>query len=132
MATFTTCLLVVAKVWCWVRFPCNWLRRHRVMNRSAMRCLTKKNNALFEIPGTQIDGGMRWGLLNFRRDALDVAQNALNHIAIGFAQSMNSQHLLGWMSMAPVAKQVSSQQEFCIKSFAADLRIAHNSKTLAR
>lgn len=90
----------------------------------------KENNALFEIPGTQIDGGTLGGLLNFRRDALDVAQNALNRIALGFAQSMNSQHLLGVdVNGAPVASKVSSQQEFfSIKSFAADLRIPANSK----
>ena len=53
----------------------------------------KENNGLFEIPSNAIDGGTLGGLLNFRRDALDVAQNALNRIAIGFAQSMNAQHL---------------------------------------
>jgi flagellar hook-associated protein 1 FlgK len=89
----------------------------------------KENNALFEIPGTQIDGGTLGGLLNFRRDALDVAQNALNRIAIGFAQSMNAQHLLGVdVNGVPVASKVSSQQEFfAIKSFAADLRVPANS-----
>ena len=90
----------------------------------------KENNGLFEIPSNAIDGGTLGGLLNFRRDALDVAQNALNRIAIGFAQSMNSQHLLGVdVNGAPVASKVSSQQEFfSIKSFAADLRIPANSK----
>ena len=90
----------------------------------------KENNMLFEIPGSQIDGGSLGGLLNFRRDALDVAQNALNRIAIGFAQSMNAQHLLGVdVNGVPVASKVSSQQEFfAIKSFAADLRIPANSK----
>ena len=90
----------------------------------------KENNMLFEIPGSQIDGGSLGGLLNFRRDALDVAQNALNRIAIGFAQSMNAQHLLGVdVNGVPVASKVSSQQEFfAIKSFAADLRVPANSK----
>lgn len=90
----------------------------------------KENNQLFEIPGTQIDGGTLGGLLNFRRDALDVAQNALNRIAIGFAQAMNAQHQLGVdVNGAPVAGKVSSQQEFFnIKDFAADLRIPANSK----
>lgn len=89
----------------------------------------KENNMLFEIPGTQIDGGSLGGLLNFRHDALDVAQNALNRIAIGFAQSMNAQHLLGVdVNGVPVASKVSSQQEFfAIKSFAADLRVPANS-----
>lgn len=89
----------------------------------------KENNMLFEIPGSQIDGGSLGGLLNFRRDALDVAQNALNRIAIGFAQSMNAQHLLGVdVNGVPVASKVSSQQEFfAIKSFAADLRVPANS-----
>ncbi|HNX72328.1 flagellar hook-associated protein FlgK, partial [Rivihabitans pingtungensis] len=89
----------------------------------------KENNMLFEIPSSQIDGGSLGGLLNFRRDALDVAQNALNRIAIGFAQSMNAQHLLGVdVNGVPVASKVSSQQEFfAIKSFAADLRVPANS-----
>lgn len=89
----------------------------------------KENNMLFEIPGSQIDGGSLGGLLNFRRDALDVAQNALNRIAIGFAESMNAQHLLGVdVNGVPVASKVSSQQEFfAIKSFAADLRVPANS-----
>lgn len=89
----------------------------------------KENNMLFEIPSAQIDGGSLGGLLNFRRDALDVAQNALNRIAIGFAESMNAQHLLGVdVNGVPVASKVSSQQEFfAIKSFAADLRVPANS-----
>jgi flagellar hook-associated protein 1 FlgK len=93
----------------------------------------KENNAYFEIPGTSIDGGTLGGLLNFRRDALDVAQNALNRIAIGFAQSMNAQHALGVdVNGNAVAGKVSSQQEFFnIKSFAADLRIPRNSENNA-
>ncbi len=89
-----------------------------------------ENNAYFEIPGTSIDGGTLGGLLNFRRDALDVAQNALNRSAIGFAQSMNAQHALGVdVNGNAVAGKVSSQQEFFnIKSFAADLRIPRNSE----
>lgn len=90
----------------------------------------KENNAYFEIPSASISGGTLGGLLNFRRDALDVAQNALNRIAIGFAQSMNAQHLLGVdVNGKAVAGKVDSQQEFfAIKSFAADLRIPANSK----
>lgn len=90
----------------------------------------KENNGLFEIPSNAIDGGALGGLLNFRRDALDVAQNALNRIAIGFAQSMNAQHLLGVdVNGVPVASKPADQQEFfTIKNFAANLRIPANSK----
>ena len=90
----------------------------------------KENNGLFEIPSNAIDGGTLGGLLNFRRDALDVAQNALNRIAIGFAQSMNAQHLLGVdINGAPVASKPADQQEFfTIKDFAANLHIPANSK----
>ena len=92
----------------------------------------KENNGLFEIPSNAIDGGTLGGLLNFRHDALDVAQNALNRIAIGFAQSMNAQHLLGVdINGAPVASKPADQQEFfTIKDFAANLRIPANSKNV--
>jgi len=42
-----------------------------------------------------LDSGNLGGLLAFRNEALDAAQNALGRIAIGLAQTMNDQHRLG-------------------------------------
>ena len=42
-----------------------------------------------------LQSGSLGGLLEFRRNALDPAQNALGRVAIGLAQSFNDQHRLG-------------------------------------
>ncbi len=42
-----------------------------------------------------IQGGTLGGLVSFRSNSLDVAQNALGRIAMGLAQSYNDQHALG-------------------------------------
>ena len=42
-----------------------------------------------------LGGGALGGLLAFRREALDPAQNALGRVAIGFAATFNAQHRLG-------------------------------------
>lgn len=42
-----------------------------------------------------LDSGNLGGLLAFRNESLDAAQNALGRIAIGLAQTMNDQHRLG-------------------------------------
>lgn len=53
------------------------------------------NNTIF-IPEKQLqDGGSLGGLLAFRNETLDNAQNALGRIAIGLAQTFNDQHRLG-------------------------------------
>lgn len=49
-----------------------------------------------QIPvSAQISGGKLGGLLEFRRDMLNEAQNALGASAIAFADQMNAQHRLG-------------------------------------
>lgn len=48
-----------------------------------------------EIPESQITGGTLGGLISFRNESLDSAQNALGRIAIAMAQSFNDQHALG-------------------------------------
>lgn len=53
------------------------------------------NNTIL-IPEKQLqDGGSLGGLLAFRNEALDSAQNALGRIAIGLGQTFNDQHRLG-------------------------------------
>lgn len=42
-----------------------------------------------------LQGGKLGGILAFRKDALDSAQNALGRVAIGLAQTFNDQHRLG-------------------------------------
>jgi flagellar hook-associated protein 1 FlgK len=48
-----------------------------------------------ELPESQIVGGTLGGLVAFRRDSLDNAQNALGRVAIALAQNVNEQHRLG-------------------------------------
>lgn len=43
----------------------------------------------------QITGGKLGGLLRFRSEVLDPAQNSLGLVAIGLAQNFNDQHILG-------------------------------------
>lgn len=43
----------------------------------------------------QITGGKLGGLLRFRKEVLDPAQNSLGLVAIGLADSFNTQHILG-------------------------------------
>jgi flagellar hook-associated protein 1 len=53
------------------------------------------NNTIL-IPEEQLqDGGSLGGLLAYRNEALDSAQNALGRIAIGLGQTFNDQHRLG-------------------------------------
>lgn len=47
------------------------------------------------IPEGLLDGGKLGGLLAFRRDSLDSAQNQLGLVALGLAESFNAQHRLG-------------------------------------
>lgn len=89
----------------------------------------KDGQTTVEIPSKMIDGGSIGGMLNFRRDALDVAQNALNKVAIGLAQAMNAQHLLGVdMNGVSVASKPAAQREmFQIGTFSQNLRFVPNS-----
>lgn len=47
------------------------------------------------LPQDSLDGGKLGGLLAFRSDTLDPAQNELGRVAIGLAQTFNDQHRLG-------------------------------------
>lgn len=47
------------------------------------------------MPESLLQGGALGGLLNFRKDSLDVAQNSLGLIALGMAEAFNAQHALG-------------------------------------
>lgn len=44
---------------------------------------------------SSLSGGTLGGLLSFRRESLDSAQNAFGRVALGMAQSINAQHALG-------------------------------------
>jgi flagellar hook-associated protein 1 FlgK len=48
-----------------------------------------------EIPESQITGGTLGGLIRFRNESLDSAQNALGRIAVALTQTFNNQHQLG-------------------------------------
>jgi flagellar hook-associated protein 1 len=48
-----------------------------------------------QIPESQISGGKLGGLINFRSQSLDSAQNALGRVAIALSQTFNNQHELG-------------------------------------
>lgn len=52
------------------------------------------NTSILLGPGI-LNGGSLGGLLAFRSEALDVAQNSLGRVAIGMAQTFNDQHKLG-------------------------------------
>ncbi len=47
------------------------------------------------LPSDSLDGGNLGGLLAFRSETLDKAQNELGRVAIGLAQTFNDQHRLG-------------------------------------
>lgn len=47
------------------------------------------------LPENLIQGGSLGGILDFRNDSLNEAQNALGRIALGLAQTFNDQHRLG-------------------------------------
>lgn len=56
---------------------------------------TAPGGATLRMQEDSISGGKLGGLLAFRRDTLDEAQNALGRIAIGMTERFNAQHLLG-------------------------------------
>jgi len=54
------------------------------------------NNSFSSVPvSSQLSGGQMGGLMDFRRDVLDPAQDGLGRIAIGLANTFNAQHQLG-------------------------------------
>ncbi len=52
-------------------------------------------NNTIPLPESQLRGGNLGGILEFRRNTLDEAQNSIGRIAIGLAQDFNNQHRLG-------------------------------------
>lgn len=48
-----------------------------------------------QVPESQITGGVLGGLITFRSESLDSAQNALGRIAVAMTQTFNNQHQLG-------------------------------------
>lgn len=57
--------------------------------------LQMPNGSSVQIPETLLSGGALGGLLEFRRDALDVVQDKLGLVAVGLAETFNAQHRLG-------------------------------------
>lgn len=57
--------------------------------------LKAPTGTLVEISESQITGGTLGGLVSFRNDSLDSAQNALGRIAVALTQTFNAQHMLG-------------------------------------
>lgn len=53
------------------------------------------NGAKVEIPESLLQGGQLGGLLNFRSQTLDVAQNALGKVALSVGMTFNAQHRMG-------------------------------------
>ena len=57
--------------------------------------LIAPNGASVDIPEPLLQGGQLGGLLSFRRETLDVAQNSLGKVAMSIAISVNQQHQKG-------------------------------------
>ncbi len=56
---------------------------------------TAADGTVVELSDQSISGGSLGGLMRFRRETLDTAQNELGRIAIGMAVSFNQQHVQG-------------------------------------
>ncbi|MBC7205191.1 MAG: flagellar hook-associated protein FlgK [Methyloversatilis sp.] len=56
---------------------------------------TAPGGTVLRMQESSLSGGKLGGLLAFRRETLDEAQNALGRVAIGMAEQFNAQHLLG-------------------------------------
>ncbi|WP_018409973.1 flagellar hook-associated protein FlgK [Methyloversatilis thermotolerans] len=56
---------------------------------------TAPGGAVLRLQESTLTGGTLGGLLAFRRETLDEAQNALGRVAIGLAEQFNDQHALG-------------------------------------
>lgn len=57
--------------------------------------ITLASGGTAALPEAMLSGGTLGGLLAFRRESLDTAQNALGRIALGLAETFNAQHRLG-------------------------------------
>lgn len=56
---------------------------------------TAADGTVVELSDQSVSGGALGGLLQFRRESLDTAQNELGRIAVGMAISFNQQHVQG-------------------------------------
>lgn len=65
------------------------------LNPTAMTLGYRSPAGLTALPEASISGGRLGGLLAFRSQSLDPAQNALGRVAIALAQTFNAQHALG-------------------------------------
>lgn len=65
------------------------------LNPASMTLGYRTPAGLAPLPEATLTGGRVGGLLAFRREALDPAQNALGRVAIAIAQTFNEQHGLG-------------------------------------
>lgn len=65
------------------------------LNPTAMTVGYRSPAGLTALPEASISGGRLGGLLAFRSQSLDAAQNALGRVAIALAQTFNDQHALG-------------------------------------
>lgn len=61
----------------------------------SMIAITSDSGASNTLPESLISGGALSGLLAFRRESLDPAQNTLGLVALGIAETFNAQHQLG-------------------------------------
>ncbi|MBI4984346.1 MAG: hypothetical protein HZC24_03085, partial [Rhodocyclales bacterium] len=57
--------------------------------------LQTPSGATISIPAALVAGGTLGGLMSFRTEALDTAQNALGRVAMSLASTINAQHRLG-------------------------------------
>jgi len=57
--------------------------------------LRSPTGSTVNIPESMLNGGALGGLIDFRSESLDAAQNALGRIALTLAQNVNDQHQLG-------------------------------------
>jgi flagellar hook-associated protein 1 len=62
---------------------------------SELQLAYNANGTSLRIPDSSITGGRLGGLLEFRSQSLDPAQNALGRVAIGLSETFNAQHRLG-------------------------------------
>lgn len=75
---------------------------YQVMTKPSAEDLTKMDVALkapsgqvIDLPESLVTGGNLGGLLRFRSESLDVAQNNLGRVAIAMTTTINAQHRLG-------------------------------------
>ncbi|WP_373976050.1 flagellar hook-associated protein FlgK [Chitinibacter sp. SCUT-21] len=55
----------------------------------------QQNNQTIFLPENQLSGGQLGGLLDYRNQSLDLAQNSLERTALGFVDTFNQQHKVG-------------------------------------